>query len=146
MRRLSTKTSACIVTMILAAAGILVWRSTRRTPEDRVYRIGWDPDPPFQAAGPDGSATGLAIELVREAARRRGIRLEWVRQTGGADAALRERKVDLRPAMTLIPGRTLCLHNTEPYRETPHCFPMRPESGITAVRNLATATISFHDL
>jgi len=132
--------------MILAAAGILVWRSTRRTPEDRVYRIGWDPDPPFQAAGPDGSATGLAIELVREAARRRGIRLEWVRQTGGADAALRDGKIDLWPLMTLIPERTLYVHITEPYLETEHCFLVRAESGITEVRNLAAATISFHDL
>jgi PAS domain S-box-containing protein len=96
--------------------------------------------------GPDGSATGLAIELVREAARRRGIRLEWVHQGGGADAALRDHKVDLWPLLTLVPERIDRLHITEPYLETEHCFLVRAESGFTEARDLAASVISFHDL
>ncbi|HJZ95750.1 MAG TPA: PAS domain S-box protein [Candidatus Solibacter sp.] len=132
---------------VLAAAGLFVWKSVdRRRPEHRVYRIGWDPDPPFQAAGPDGRATGLAVELVREAARRRGIQLEWVRQGGGADGALRERKIDLWPLLTVIPERKNSVHITEPYLETEHCFLVRAESGYTEVRDLTAALISLHDL
>src|ERR1700751_1742814 len=136
MRWLPTKIIAWIGIAILAAAGILVWEAVQRQkPEDRVYRIGWDPDPPFQAADRDGNATGLAIELVREAARRRGIRLEWVHQGGGADTALRERKVDLWPLLTLIPDRTRYVHITEPYLETEHCFLVRAESVFTETRD-----------
>jgi two-component system cell cycle sensor histidine kinase/response regulator CckA len=147
MTWLPTKTISWIGITILAAAGVLVWQVV--TPgrlEDRVYRIGWDPDPPFQAARPDGSATGLAVELVREAASRRGIRLEWVRQGGGADGALRDRKVDLWPLLTLVPERTHHIHITEPYLETEHCFLVRAESGFSDTRDLAAALISFHDL
>jgi PAS domain S-box-containing protein len=148
MKGLPTKTVSWLGIMLLAgAAGFLFWNAVgRRKPEDRVYRIGWDPDPPFQAAGLNGRATGLAVELVREAARRRGIRLEWVRQGGSADAALRDRKVDLWPLLTLIPERRRRLHITEPYLETEHCFLVRAESGFTDTRDLATALISFHDL
>jgi PAS domain S-box-containing protein len=147
MRRIPSKTITWIGTSILAAAGILVWGAfQRKKPEDRVYRIGWDPDPPFQAADPEGRGTGLAIELVREAARRRGIRLEWVRQRGGADAALRDQKVDLWPLLTLVPERRQYVHITEPYLETEHCFLVRAESGFTETRDLAGALISFHDL
>ena len=122
----------------------LIWKGTGRwKPEDRVYRIGWDPDPPFQAVGADAHPTGLAIELVREAARRRGIRHEWVRQPGGADAALRDQKVDLWPLLTVIPERKGRVHITEPYLETEHCFLVRAESGFTEIRDLARALISY---
>jgi PAS domain S-box-containing protein len=141
------KTVSWIGITILATTGVLFWEFIeRRKPEDRIYRIGWDPDPPFQAASPNGRATGLAVELVRDAAKRRGIRLEWVRQGGGADAALRNRKVDLWPLLTLVPERRQYVHITEPYLETEHCFLVRAESGFTDTRDLAGALISFHDL
>ena len=36
-----------------------------KQPDTRVYRIGWEHDPPFQVALPNGQPSGLAIELVR---------------------------------------------------------------------------------
>src|SRR5947207_14186002 len=88
MKWLRPKRLVCILSIILAAAvGILLWKGVPWKRTDRIYRIGWYPDPPFQTAGADARPTGLAIELVREAARRRGIRHEWVRQPDGADAA-----------------------------------------------------------
>jgi PAS domain S-box-containing protein len=147
MTWLPTRAISWIGITILAAGGVLVWKAVApRSPEDRVYRIGWDPDPPFQAVGPNGNATGLAVEFVREAAKRRGIRLEWVRQGSGADAALRDRKVDLWPLLTLVPDRTRYVHITEPYLETEHCFLVRAESGFTQTRDLENALISFHEL
>jgi two-component system cell cycle sensor histidine kinase/response regulator CckA len=128
-----------------AVAGVLIWTGTGRwKPENRVYRIGWEPDPPFQAEGLEGQATGLAVELVREAARRRGIRLEWVRQTGGADTALRDRNVDLWPLITIIPERQLYIHFTEPYLENEHCFLVRADSIYMEIPDLAGALISHN--
>ena len=52
MKRLLPKPLAWIALISLAGAvgGVLIWRGTSRwRPEDRVYRIGWDVDPPFQA-------------------------------------------------------------------------------------------------
>ncbi len=130
-----------------AIVGVLIWTGTGRSiPENRVYRIGWEPDPPFQAVGLEGQATGLAVELVREAARRRGIRLEWVRQTGGADAALRDRHVDLWPLITIIPERTRYIHFTEPYLENEHCFLVRADSIYRETPDLAGALISHNGI
>ena len=145
---LQPKRLAWIVSIALAAAvGLLIWKgAVQWKPKDRVYRIGWNPDPPFQAIGADARPTGLAIELVREAARRRGIRHEWVREPGGADAALRDQKVDLWPLLTVIPERKSRVHITEPYLETEHCFLVRAQSGFAAIRDLARALISYHDL
>jgi PAS domain S-box-containing protein len=86
----------------------------------------------------------LAIELVREAARRRGIRLEWVRQADGPDAALREQKVDLWPLLTIIPERKSYVHFTEPYLENENCFLVRADSSYEEIRDLESAVISHN--
>jgi two-component system, cell cycle sensor histidine kinase and response regulator CckA len=148
MRRPRPQPLTWIVSISLAAAGgVMIWQSVHRRPADRVYKIGWDADPPFQAAGADGRPTGLAVELVREAARRRGIRLEWVHyQHGGADSALRDQKVDLWPLLSIMPERKNRVHISQPYLETEHCFLVRSESGVAEIHSLANALISYHDL
>src|SRR5262245_31173594 len=73
--------------------------------DDRVYRIGWQDVPPFQYKAKDGSLAGVAVELVRDAARRRGIRLQWVWYPGSSEGALRNRDVDLWPLITITPER-----------------------------------------
>jgi signal transduction histidine kinase/CheY-like chemotaxis protein len=42
------------------------------------YRMGYRENPPYMMAGKDGSPSGLAYEVLQEAARRAGIRLEWI--------------------------------------------------------------------
>jgi len=49
---------------------------TRFIPENRTYVIGWEDGPPDQVATTSGEPTGFAVELVREAAKRRAIRLQ----------------------------------------------------------------------
>jgi two-component system, cell cycle sensor histidine kinase and response regulator CckA len=149
-----TKRTAWILLIGVLGAGVGLLRWTKAgiwagigqsKPANRVYRIGWEPDPPFQAIGSEGQPTGLAIELVREAARRRGIRLEWVRQAG-ADAALREQKVDLWPLITIIPERKSYVHFTEPYLDNEHCFLVRGDSTHTEIADLASAVISHNGM
>ncbi len=64
--------------IVLLAIGLYL-AAGRAAPDTRVYRIGWEHDPPFQVALADGQPGGLATEAVREAARRRNIRLKWIR-------------------------------------------------------------------
>src|SRR5205823_1852076 len=108
------------------------------------YRVGWQHDPPFQAVGVDGQATGLAVELVREAAKRRGIRLEWVRQPSGADAALRDKNVDLWPLITIIPERRGYMHLTDPYLESSYCLLVPADSVYRDIEDLTEASISHN--
>jgi two-component system cell cycle sensor histidine kinase/response regulator CckA len=134
-----------LISLAVTVVGVVTWKGNGwRILEDRVYRIGWNPDPPFQAEDLKGQATGLAVELVREAARRRGVRLEWVRQPGGPDGALRDRKVDLWPLITIIPERSGYIHFTEPYLETEHSFLVRAESAYTKTQDLSGALISHN--
>ena len=112
---------------------------------DRVYRIGWEVDPPFQERGADGGPTGLAIELVRDAARRHGIRLQWVLQPG-SEGALRNGKVDLWPLLTITPERKRVLHISDPYMQHENCFLVRASSRYLAAQDLAGAAVSYNSL
>jgi len=113
---------------------------------NQVYRIGWQVDPPFQTRGNNGQASGLAVDLVREAARRRRIQLSWAERPEGAQAALVAKVVDLWPFMTLTPERTKIVHISDPFLETEVCLLVPAASRFVRVPDLAHANVTFHDM
>lgn len=136
-----------IITLSLALAftAALAWRSTRQAKlGQQIYRIGFENEPPLHFLGKDGNATGLAVDLVAEAARRRGIRLHWQLEPEGSEAALRAKKVDLWPMMTIRPERQGVVYITEPYREAEICLLVRSESSYTRLQDLGNSTISYN--
>ncbi len=103
-------------TLLLAAAvGVRPWLSRPRA--DAVYRIGYEHNPPNMVVGANGELSGLAIETVREAARRAGIRLQWVRYEGPGNP-LAEGALELWPLMADVPGRRPKIHFTDPWLQT----------------------------
>src|SRR5437763_6718981 len=119
MRLLRSKTIWSAV-FLLGSATYVGSRLVRPRIVDRVYTIGWQNTPPFQQRAEDGSPAGLAIDLVRDAARRRGIRLQWVWYPDSSEAALRDHKVDLWPLITITPERQKVIHITKPYLQHDH--------------------------
>jgi len=118
-------------------------RFERLSVAPRVYTIGWSESPPYQVLGADGQPTGLAVDLVRTAAQRRGIRLHWVYWANSPDSALRGATVDLWPLITITPERLQHFHISEPYLEVEYCLLVRGESSHVKMQDLATATIGF---
>jgi PAS domain S-box-containing protein len=111
--------------------------------DDRVYLIGWQDVPPFQQKAEDGLPAGLAVELVRDAARRRGIRLKWVWHPGSSEAALRNREVDLWPLITITPERRGVIHISKPYLQHEFTLLVLATSSYSQAQDLASATISY---
>ena len=119
---------------------------TRFIPENRTYIIGWEVDPPDQVATNTGEPTGFAVELVREAARRRGIRLKWVKHPESSEAALRSKAVDLWPMMTITEERKKFFHLTDPYQENEFGLFVDAKSAFTTADDLKQQTISYDGL
>jgi ABC-type amino acid transport substrate-binding protein len=119
---------------------------TRRGAQNRTYIIGWEADPPDQVATKTGEPTGFAVELVREAARRRGIRLKWVEHPESSEAALRSKAVDLWPMMTITEERKKFLHLTDPYQESEFGLFVDAKSAFKAASDLKQQTISYDGL
>ena len=129
--------------MVLSAA-FLVWMAAghhwfgRRT-----YRIGWEDDPPEQEIGSGGQPTGLAIEVVREAARRGGIALQWSYHSESSEAALRSGAVDLWPLMTITPERLKTFHISAPYLDSAASFLVRDDGHFHQVEELSGEKVGY---
>jgi PAS domain S-box-containing protein len=116
----------------------------RNTVQDKVYKIGWEIDPPAQFEG-TGEPTGLNVEIVRAAAKRSGIKLQWVRHPEGPDAALGSKAVDLWPLITITEERKKRIFISDPYQQTDLLLvALKSESSIQS-DDLAGKTISIQD-
>src|ERR1051326_9055750 len=101
--------------LVLLAGGWLFIPRSGYLPS-RVYRIGFQNSPPRQYVDEHKRPYGSTIDILREAARRAHIELEWVLVPSGPDRALTKGTVDLWPLVNQIGGREH-LHFTEPYAE-----------------------------
>ena len=103
--------------LVLLVCGAWTWfRIATAGPPARTYRIGFQQSPPRQFVDARGQPYGSLIDVMREAAKRAGIRLEWVHVPQGPDYALSTGIVDLWPIVSQLPERGQ-FHFTEPFAE-----------------------------
>jgi signal transduction histidine kinase/ActR/RegA family two-component response regulator len=81
----------------------------------RAWRVGAHQSLPDYSFREDGGLEGLGVAVLEEAARRRGMRLAWVRVQGDTDDALRAGLVDLWPAVPDSPERRRRYFLSEPW-------------------------------
>jgi PAS domain S-box-containing protein len=129
--------------LLLASLAYVALNHQWRAVDDKVYVIGWNNSPPFQERATDGSPAGLVIDLIENAARRRGIRLKWAWHPEGPDAALRNRDVDLWPLMTITPERQRVNHISKPYLEHDYDLLVRANRGYSKSQDLSAASITY---
>ena len=138
------------IPLALLAAAIIVTvtfvLATRPAIQDRTYVIGWVESPPDEVRGKSGDPTGFSIELVREAARRRGIRLKWVEHPESSEAALRSKAVDLWPLMIITGERKKLFYLTDPYQEDEYALYVNKNSAFTKASDFKGQTISYENL
>jgi signal transduction histidine kinase len=131
--------------LVLAFAAVSGWWAIRQPKLDRrTYRIGYEIEPPVHFQTRDGQATGFAVDLINEAAARRGIQLQWLLEPESSEEALRAGKVDLWPMMTITPERKGVVYITDPYRGVQVCLIVRMESPYTRLEDLQSAAISYN--
>ncbi len=82
----------------------------------RVYRMGFQDAPPRQFVDPQGRPYGSAIDMINEAAKRAGVRIEWVLVPGGPDVALAQGITDLWPIASQLPERAR-FHFSAPFSQ-----------------------------
>jgi len=102
-------------------AGLWV-HSYGKTHYARPLRIGLVQSPPYEVVNADGSVSGLAVEVVSEAARRRGIPLEWVFAPEGPEVALPSGKLDLWAILSDTPERRKLFYLTTPWLVNEFCL------------------------
>ena len=131
----------CLAVM---AAAVLGWMASRHSKlSDRIYRIGFENQAPLHFLTSDGKPAGLAVDLINEGARRLGIRLQWQLEPESAEAALKSKKVDLWPMMTIRPERKGIVYITDPYHEDVVILIVRRDSPYKRLEDLQHSSISY---
>ena len=111
-------------------SGVLaLWYFVARLPSipERPLRIGFEQNPPVQIRVESGFS-GLAVETVNEAAKRAGVRLQWVETGTSSDEAFQKGLVDLWPLMADLPDRRKRLHMSRPWLHSNHVLLLRSDA------------------
>lgn len=138
-RWLATVTAA----VVLLTAAIWIGTGRESLPADRDFAIGWEENPPNQVRGADGEPTGFAVDLVKEAARRRAIRLRWLYLPRQSEPALLSGRVDLWPIATITEERRRRgIFFSDPYQENDYAFFVRGDSPYLVASRLGRARVT----
>ena len=129
---------------VLTVLGVLFLAQRFRRPDLRgqTFRIGFEESRPTQYVAADGSPAGAAIDIVREAARRRGIQLIWVHSLVGAEQSLNSSEVDLWPIFSDLPWRASRFFVSRPYAYVRYWLVVDQKSSLTSVSQLKGRSIA----
>src|SRR5215472_6118085 len=115
---------------MLAGGMAFLYFAKRLSPiPQRTLRIGFEQNPPIQFHTAEGLA-GLGVEAVSEAARRAGVRIQWIETGVSSEAAFRQGLVDLWPVMADLQDRRKFIHFTRPWLNSGHALLVRSGSPI----------------
>ncbi|MDQ8196988.1 ATP-binding protein [Pelagicoccus enzymogenes] len=131
-----------VFSVLLLAGHALICRASE---EATALRIGYQSSPPYQIVGEDGSVGGIAIDLVRTAARRLDIELEWVFSPESPDHHFAEGEVDLWPIVTDLPERRQRFHISKPIYQNSIGILSRAENPIRDPKETANRRIAYYD-
>jgi signal transduction histidine kinase/ActR/RegA family two-component response regulator len=92
-------------------------------------KIGFHNAPPYQFPDAHGNPTGPAVDLVKAAAERSRIQLEWVWAPAGPEEMLKSGKVDLWPVAVDLPERHNIFYVTSPWARLSYSI-LAPKSAL----------------
>ena len=105
---------ATLIAGASTAAGVYAYR-TAHAPVKRTIRIGFQNSAPYHFPDSHGNASGPAVDILREAARRKNVNLQWVYSPQGPEAALSSGAIDLWPIIGDLPERRKFLYISAPW-------------------------------
>ncbi|HYO80154.1 MAG TPA: ATP-binding protein [Bryobacteraceae bacterium] len=100
--------------LLMLGSGVLIGQlslDARGAPMRKV-RIGVDQAAPYQSWIEGRGPNGFSVEVIGEAARRRGIPVEWVNWPAGPRSAFQHGAVDIWPVLATVAGREFGLYVT----------------------------------
>lgn len=105
--------------------------------EPKAVRVGGGFSVPWAYLAPDGSPTGFYVEVLKEAARREGLRYEAVFRSDGLAKSLRSGTIDVWAAAVPTEERRKQFYFTEPWWSQDHFLGVLQSSPIYGMNDLS---------
>jgi PAS domain S-box-containing protein len=119
-----------LIPAVLAGGMAFLYFANRLPPIPQgTLRIGFEQNPPLQFHTADGVA-GVGVDTVSEAAKRAGLRIQWVETGVSSEESFRRGLVDLWPVMADRPDRRKFIHFTRPWLHSGHALLVRADSPV----------------
>jgi signal transduction histidine kinase/CheY-like chemotaxis protein len=143
--RASRRAWALLVIGAVAVGLFIAWRANQsQIPANTApFRIGFERSAPFQVVTPDGKPSGAILDVMTEAARRRGIALEWVYSPEGPDTALASGKVDIWPRLRATPERRDRFYISAPWSTNAAWLVSQASKGIATPADVAGRSLWY---
>ncbi len=139
--RYVTIAAGAVAALAVAGVGLL----NQRSAVQRTLRIGFQNTPPYHFPDSTGRASGPSVEIVRTAAERRKIKLEWIFSPQGPERALASGAVDLWPIVGDLPERHALLYISPPWTRMTYALavPARlPETSVGDLKGKRLAAVA----
>jgi signal transduction histidine kinase/CheY-like chemotaxis protein len=133
---------AAVLVLVVLSAVLITQRFGRDNLRARTFRIGYEEVPPSQFVAPDGSAKGAIIDVMQEAARRRGIRLVWIQSEVGSERSLSEGITDLWAIFSDLPWRRSSFVVSRPYTFVRYWLVVNQDSVLTSSNQMKGRTVA----
>jgi PAS domain S-box-containing protein len=128
----------------LAVLGLGIYYFSNRPGRKRqTVRVGIYRLTPFEPTRVDGRPSGLLVDLLEAAARRKKIILDWVDAPEGGERSLDSRLIDIWPGMDQTPARHARFHITKPFLRKDFCLISPYAKPIRTAREAAGHRISL---
>lgn len=126
---------------VLISLVVLVGCGGSRVDRQRVYRIGVDQSAPYHRWVEGVGPQGYTVDVISEAARRKGIRLQWVNMPGGPYRAFAEGRVDLWPLISVNSRPLTKGQMGVPWLQNHYALVMGSE--VSRLESIATVDLTF---
>jgi signal transduction histidine kinase/ActR/RegA family two-component response regulator len=115
------------LTALLLGDGMAVYASGVGSSSPEI-RIGVDEAAPYQSWREGYGPVGFTVDVLTEAARKRGVRLHWINCPEGPTKALLQGKVDLWPLLSSDYGRQLGVYVPKPWLQNEYAIAWRRDT------------------
>ena len=130
-------TIAILATIGLGAYAFGNWHPVRHT-----LKVGFQNSPPYHFPDAHGNPTGPAVEILKTAAQRKGISLQWVFSSQGPEKALASGAVDLWPLMADLPERRGLVYISAPWAKMSYAMVFPDSFPVARPQDLAGKTLA----
>ena len=114
----------------------------KQKPVTGPLRVGFQNSPPYHFSDSQGNPTGPSVEILKVAARRQGIVLEWVFSPEGPEKALSSGAVDLWPVTADLPERRGFLYVSAPWAKMTYAMVYPEWMQVNRPEDLAGKTVA----